>query len=41
VLFGDTADGPWYLELMRAGASIAPLRDDLAFGHALATRAAA
>jgi nitrite reductase (NADH) large subunit len=41
VLFGDTADGPWYLELMRAGASIAPLRDDLAFGRALATRAAA
>lgn len=41
VLFGDTADGPWYLELIRAGASISRLRDDLVFGRALATRAAA
>ena len=41
VLFGDTADGPWYLELIRAGASIAHVRDDLAFGRALATREAA
>jgi nitrite reductase (NADH) large subunit len=41
VLFGDTADAPWYLDLMRSGASIGPLRDDLAFGRALATRAAA
>jgi nitrite reductase [NAD(P)H] large subunit len=41
VLFGDTADGPWYLDLIRSGASIARLRDDLVFGRALATRAAA
>ena len=41
VLFGDTADGPWYLELIRAGASIAHVRDDLVFGRALATREAA
>jgi nitrite reductase (NADH) large subunit len=41
VLFGDTADGPWYLELIRSGASIARWRDDLVFGRALATRAAA
>jgi len=41
VLFGDTADGPWYLDLIRSGASIANLRDDLVFGRALATRAAA
>jgi nitrite reductase (NADH) large subunit len=41
VLFGDTADAPWYLDLMRSGMSIAPLRDDLVFGRALAMRAAA
>ena len=41
VLFGDTADGLWYLDLIRTGASIAGLRDDLMFGRALATRAAA
>ena len=41
VLFGDTADGLWYLELIRAGSSVARLRDDLVFGRALATRVAA
>jgi nitrite reductase (NADH) large subunit len=41
VLFGDTADGPWYLDLIRSGASVARWRDDLVFGRALATRAAA
>jgi nitrite reductase (NADH) large subunit len=41
VLFGDTADGPWYLDLIRSGASVARLRDDLVFGRALATRVAA
>jgi nitrite reductase (NADH) large subunit len=41
VLFGDTADAPWYLDLMRSGSPISPLRDDLVFGRALATRAAA
>ncbi len=40
VLFGDTADGLWYLELIRSGASIAAIRDDLMFGRALAERAA-
>jgi nitrite reductase (NADH) large subunit len=38
VLFGDTADGLWYLELIRSGASIAAIRDDLVFGRALAER---
>ena len=38
VLFGDTADGLWYLELIRSGASIAAIRDDLMFGRALAER---
>ena len=41
VLFGDTADGLWYLDLIRAGSPIARFRDDLVFGRALATRAAA
>jgi nitrite reductase (NADH) large subunit len=36
VLFGDTADGLWYLDLIRAGISIDAMRDDLAFGRALA-----
>ena len=40
VLFGDTADGLWYLDLIRSGASIAHIRDDLAFGRAFAERAA-
>ena len=38
VLFGDTADGLWYLELIRSGADIEAMRDDLAFGRALAER---
>jgi nitrite reductase (NADH) large subunit len=38
VLFGDTADGLWYLDLIRSGAEIAAIRDDLAFGRALAER---
>lgn len=38
VLFGDTADGLWYLELIRSGASIETFRDDLMFGRAMAER---
>jgi nitrite reductase (NADH) large subunit len=38
VLFGDTADGLWYLELIRSGASINSFRDDLMFGRAMAER---
>jgi nitrite reductase (NADH) large subunit len=41
VLFGDTADGLWYLDLIRAGSPVARLRDDLVFGRAFATRVAA
>jgi nitrite reductase (NADH) large subunit len=41
VLFGDTADGLWYLDLIRSGASIEPFRDDIVFGRALAEREAA
>ena len=40
VLFGDTADGLWYLELIRARAPIDAIRDDIMFGRALAERAA-
>jgi nitrite reductase (NADH) large subunit len=39
VLFGDTADGLWYLDLIRSGLSIELFRDDLAFGRALSERA--
>lgn len=38
VLFGDTADGLWYLDLIRSGASIEAFRDDMMFGRALAER---
>jgi nitrite reductase (NADH) large subunit len=41
VLFGDTTDGPWYLELMRSRSSIERLRDHLMFGRELADRIAA
>jgi nitrite reductase (NADH) large subunit len=41
VLFGDTSDALWYRELMCARTPIAPLRDGLAFGRALAERQAA
>lgn len=41
VLFGDTADGLWYLDLIRARTPIATLRDDLMFGRAFAERRAA
>jgi nitrite reductase [NAD(P)H] large subunit len=38
VLFGDTADGLWYLDLIRSGASIEAMRADIIFGRALAER---
>jgi nitrite reductase (NADH) large subunit len=41
VLFGDTADGLWYLDLIRSGAPIDAMRDDLAFGRAFAAKRAA
>lgn len=34
VLFGDTADGLWYLDLIRSGECIEPIRNDLMFGRA-------
>jgi nitrite reductase (NADH) large subunit len=40
VLFGDTADGLWYLDLIRSATSITDIRDDLMFGRSLARAAA-
>jgi nitrite reductase (NADH) large subunit len=41
VLFGDTADGLWYLDLIRQARPIGAMRDDLMFGRVLAERKAA
>ncbi|MDE2075300.1 MAG: nitrite reductase large subunit NirB [Alphaproteobacteria bacterium] len=34
VLYGDVADGPWYLKLMREGQDVSALRERLVFGRA-------
>ena len=34
VLYGDTADGSWYFDLLKKGADIAEMRDTLIFGQA-------
>ncbi len=36
VLYGDVADGPWYLQLMRDGQDVSALRERLVFGRAFA-----
>jgi nitrite reductase (NADH) large subunit len=36
VLYGDTADGSWYFDLMKRGEDIASIRDMLIFGQAFA-----
>jgi nitrite reductase (NADH) large subunit len=41
VLYGDTADSFWYLDLIRSGAAIDSVREDLIFGRALAEPQAA
>jgi nitrite reductase (NADH) large subunit len=33
VLFGEAADGPWYLDLMRSAAEVADIRSTLVFGQ--------
>ena len=38
VLFGDTTDGLWYLDLIRSGAPTDRFRNELAFGRAFAER---
>jgi nitrite reductase (NADH) large subunit len=40
VLYGDTADARWHLELLRSGASIEAIRQDLVFGRAFVERKA-
>ncbi len=35
-LYGDTADGSWYFQLLREGRTIAGIRDQLMFGEAAA-----
>ncbi|MEG3088310.1 nitrite reductase large subunit NirB [Sphingomonas sp. PB4P5] len=37
VLYGDTADGGWYFDLLRRQENIAELRDSLIFGQAFAS----
>jgi nitrite reductase (NADH) large subunit len=41
VLLGDTADGPWYLDLIQSGAPVEKIRGDLIFGRAMVERMAA
>lgn len=41
VLYGDTGDGLWYLDLIKSKADITAMRDDLIFGRVLATKEAA
>jgi len=40
VLYGDTADGNWYFDLLKRGESVAPFRDALIFGQAFAAEGA-
>ncbi|RHW19057.1 NAD(P)/FAD-dependent oxidoreductase [Sphingomonas gilva] len=37
VLYGDTADGGWYFDLLKRGEDVAPIRDALIFGQAFAS----
>jgi nitrite reductase (NADH) large subunit len=37
VLYGDTADGSWYFDLLRKGEDVAPIREALIFGQAFAS----
>lgn len=36
VLYGDTADGPWFFDLVRTNAAIDTMRDTIIFGEAFA-----
>jgi len=35
VLYGDTADGPWYFQMLKDGKDIHEIRDQLVFGQSL------
>lgn len=41
VLYGDTADGGWYFDLLKKGEDVAEIRDLLIFGQAFASGGAA
>ncbi len=41
VLYGDTADGSWYFDLLKKGEDIGPIREALIFGQAFASGAGA
>ncbi|MCP5916365.1 hypothetical protein NL317_30550, partial [Klebsiella pneumoniae] len=34
VMYGDTADGSWFFDLIRQGTDVEPMRDTLIFGPA-------
>ena len=34
VMYGDTADGPWFFDLLKKGADVSEMRDTLIFGQA-------
>ncbi|MCW1382886.1 nitrite reductase large subunit NirB [Novosphingobium sp. KCTC 2891] len=36
VLYGDTADGSWYFDLLKKGEDVSPIREALIFGQAFA-----
>ena len=38
VLYGDTADGAWFLDLLKRGTDVAEMRETLIFGQALPGR---
>jgi nitrite reductase (NADH) large subunit len=40
-LYGEVADGPWYVQLMQAKVDVASFRDRIVFGRAFAERASA
>jgi nitrite reductase (NADH) large subunit len=37
VLYGDTADGNWYFDLLKKGEDVSPIREALIFGQAFAS----
>jgi nitrite reductase (NADH) large subunit len=40
VMYGDVADGGWYFQMLREGTEVAPMRDTLILGRAVALAAA-
>jgi nitrite reductase (NADH) large subunit len=40
VMYGDVADGGWYFQMLREGTEVAPMRDTLILGRAVAMAAA-